>query len=256
MKDLSYNPKMNSQDRLLDSKVGGAFERAAYGARFVGFLDMHERGVALRCAGNYDDSGCRYAFWGGYEGAERVFLGVFPPYEEPDTAQFPISAVNIVPRSDGLTHRDYLGAILGLGIKREKLGDIIVSDECVVLAESVIAEYIVRNLSKVGSNGVRCTHRELAGIIRADCFSDIRTTVASVRLDCIVAALAKLSRGGSAELIGKGLVSVDCEIELQPSKTVNDGSAISVRGSGRYIVDRIGPVTRKGRYSFTARKYI
>lgn len=250
----------SGDSKLLESRIDDAFESASrYNGKFIGFLDPHERSVAVKKAKQASAvfSHCSYIFWGGYEGAERAFLGVFPPYSEPCNNDFPIIAIDIKWRFAILTHRDFLGALLALGIVRKKIGDIIVGDgECMVFAERTVAEFIVQNLAKVGRAGVSCEISVNGEFLGKTNFREIGGTIASPRLDCVVSALAGKSRTASNELIRSGLVSLNFEIAEDTSEKAEDGSTVSIRGLGRFVVDKIGPMTKKGRYSFSARKYL
>lgn len=252
----------SSDDKLLESRINDAFDSASrYKGKIIGFLDPHERSVALRCAKkvsqNFAFSDCSYAFWGGYEGAERAFFGAFPPYSEPCNDDFPIAAIDIKWRFAMLTHRDFLGALLALGIVRTKIGDINVGDgQCTVFAEKTVAEFIVQNLTKVGRAGVNCKISDKGSFPGETNFKDIGGTIASPRLDCVVSALIGKSRTSSSELITSGLVSLNFEIIAETSIKAEEGSTVSIRGYGRFILDKIGPMTKKGRYSFAARKYL
>lgn len=243
-------------------RVGDAFSAAAgYKQRFIGFLDPFEAAEAekisrrLKAQDAYED--CSYAFYGGYSGAERVFLGVFPPYSEPENGEFPISAVNITWRFSELSHRDFLGAILALGIVRSKIGDILIGGgECTVFAERTVALFIAQNLKKVGNAGVRCEISSGDIVKREEHFKNIEKTVASSRLDCIVSALLGCSRSGASELITGGLVAVDFETGCDNTKEIDAGETVSIRGHGRFVIDKIGPPTKKGRLNLAARKYL
>ena len=90
--------------------------------------------------------------WGGYEGAERVILAFLA---NEDDKSFPITCLEITGRDiDKLSHRDFLGSLMGLGIKRETVGDILISDKCYIFVKEEIADYIVYNLTKIGNKGV------------------------------------------------------------------------------------------------------
>lgn len=156
--------KKNGKEDLIEARVKDAFESAArYRAKFIGFMDLHEASLAQKIANSlkkvYD--GCNYDIYGGYDGAERVFIGVFPPWSECDRQQFPIAAVAVKWRFSTLSHRDFLGALLGLGIVRNKVGDIIVgSYESTVFVDKSVADFVMQNLRKVGSAGVLCAASE------------------------------------------------------------------------------------------------
>ncbi|MBQ6937692.1 MAG: RNA-binding protein, partial [Clostridia bacterium] len=102
--------------------------------------------------------------FGGYEDAERKMVGFIPEYEEED---FPISVLSLSsPRIKNLSHRDFLGSIMALGIKREKCGDIIIGeDTCQILLHSDIADFVCSSLEKVGREGVKTELIELCGLI-------------------------------------------------------------------------------------------
>ncbi|MEG6572593.1 YlmH/Sll1252 family protein [[Clostridium] cellulosi] len=252
--------KKTQEDRLLEARVNDAFESASrYRTKFIGFLDPYEAAQAQLFASElkkrYDGVTCDT--FGGYEGAERVFLGVFPPYSEIIKSEFPIAAVKIKWRFAKLTHRDFLGAILALGIVRSKIGDIIVGDcECTVFVDKSVASFILQNLTKVGSAGVECSICEGDITRRSDNFKFISGTVASKRLDCVVSALTGRPRSVSAGLIAEGKVFVNYVVRDENSYEINEGAAVSIRGHGRFIIDKLGPQTKKGRLTFAARKFL
>lgn len=259
----NYEKKLNpNDDELLAARVCDAFDSASrYNTKFIGFLDPRQalhakrQAEALCAKGAYDD--CTFSFFGGYSGAERVFLGVFPPYSQHSSEDFPITAIKITWRFKVLTHRDFLGALLALGIVRDKIGDIIVGDgECTVFAEKTVARFIMQNLSKVGAVGVCCEQTIGENIVRQEHFKTLTGTVASCRLDCVVSALTGRSRSAATQLIAAGFVSVDFDTRCDNSYEVSGGAAVSIRGHGRFIVDSLGPQTKKGRLAFAARKYL
>lgn len=258
---------MNSQeDRELAARVAEAVRVCGVrgGNRFVGFLDPHGREVAQNTL-NFLRSGAAYGFWGGCEDAERVFLGVGGDGEPPSAQAFPITAVEITwggfprgtPSRGALTHRDFLGTVLSLGVERRRIGDIRVGEgRCVLFAEKPLGEFIVQNLTKVGGTGVQCAENPSAAVETAPSFQAISDTVASPRLDCVTAALVNSSRAEAARLIASGRVALNFSESSDPTRKVTDDSAVSIRGYGRFLVDSVGPVTRKGRYSLKARKYL
>jgi RNA-binding protein YlmH len=260
--DTRWGSGLSGEDRLLLARVEDALRYAGrrYEPKIIGFLDRHIQTAAQSLlAGPAAAGECRALFWGGYEDAERKMLGIFPPYEEPAGEDFPIAALRAEWKFETLTHRDFLGALLGLGFKREKIGDILVSPDacaCTVLADRAVADYILANLEKVGRTGVRVVRADLTGIVREDRFATLRDTVASARADCVVSALVSGSRGEAQKLIAEGFVSLDFETVSDPSKKVCDGATVSIRGHGRFLIDRVGPPTRKGRLVLEARKYL
>lgn len=228
--------------------------------RFIGFLDPHERAVALATLNGLRAMRTAYAFWGGAADAERVFLGIGDG-EAPDPANFPVTAVEITWRlktsRTTLTHRDFLGTVLSLGLERRRIGDIRVGEgRCVLFAEKPLGSYIAENLVRVGGTGVISRENSAAAADAQPVFQAISDTVASPRLDCITAALVNTSRAEAARLVEAGRVALNFLECTDPVRKVHDESAVSIRGYGRFLVDSVGPVTRKGRLSLKARKYV
>ena len=224
--------------------------------KYIGFLD--EKNVAECLAALKSAGHSNYAFFGGYDGAERVMLGVFCDYTSPEDAQWPIEAITLTSRpSAELTHRDYLGSLMSLGIKRETVGDILCEkSRAVIFVSNKLAEHICLQLTKVGGEGVsvRLGYDEPLPI--AHSFAEISDTVASMRLDCVVASLCSVSRSKAEELISSSLVSVCGLVQQKYDYTVKFGNTISVRGKGRFIVDESPGTSKKGRIIFKARKYL
>lgn len=200
---------------------------------------------------------CDIRFYGGFDGAERC-IAAFVPNEWEELC-YPICALKVDNLSKrALSHRDYLGSILALGISRELIGDIVVSDEgAVVMLCRDIADFVMMNLSKVGSVGIRLSvmkDTDTLGIEKS--FKDTSGTVSSMRLDCVVSAALGKSRTGAAALITDGLVNVNYNAVKNVSYTVKDGDVISVRGFGKMIVETDLALTKKGRVHINIRKYI
>ena len=256
MKNQVYGDSV--EDRLLISRVNDTFKAALkhYSPRFIGFCDRHEYEVANRVATTLSND-CSFLFWGGYVDAERVMLGVYPPFEEMDTTSFTIVCIEISWKFGSLSHRDFLGALLSLGLRREKIGDIIIAEcRCIAIVDASISSFIIQNLEKVGGSGVNCSICDGVDIKKQDNFKDISDTIASQRLDCVVAALINASRGEVEKMIISGLVSYDFETVPNGVAKVYEGSTVSIRGHGRFIIDKMGPITKKRRLKFSARQFI
>lgn len=244
---------LDGDDKILVSHVMDLAERAERTGTvtYSPFLNPREARLAKGfCRGGY-----RIEEYGGYDGAERVQLAFCPfDYDEPE---FPVRAVR-VKTSDGreLSHRAYLGAVLSLGIKREKIGDIAVNGgEAIVLCHGATADFICMNLSRVASSTVKC--EMCSDEIRLERRYDISTsTVASMRLDCVLSAALGKSREASCELIKGGLVQVNYEEARSPSAHVKSGDTISARGFGKMVIEADGSETRKGRARITIKKLV
>lgn len=197
----------------------------------------------------------RFFLCGGHDGAERR-MAAFAPGEE--LLDYPIKAVVI--RSShisALSHRDFLGSIMGLGIKREKCGDIIVMpDKCVSFMTPQAAEAVARELLKVGRIGVSVSVEDAADIaLPPPSFKEIRGTVASLRLDAVLSLLCGMGRGATGELIRGGRVFVDGICASKGDMRLSGGELISVRGFGRARLET-GGTSKKDRIFVTLNKYI
>lgn len=242
-------------DALLSARIGDAVlacERTG-APQFLGFLTETQVSAAINALKAYS---VRYEFSGGHENAERQYLAVLPDWCE--ETEFPITPLTFTYRTvDSLSHRDFLGSLMGLGLVREKIGDILVdSGRAVVFANRDIAKFIVEGISKVGRVGVTVSVGASEPFPQAGKLVEFSETVASLRLDCVVAAIYGLSRGVAAEAIAEGVVFVDSLVCQKPTKTVAAGNKINFRGRGRVqVVDTEG-LSRKGRKILKCNKYI
>lgn len=188
--------------------------------------------------------------FGGYEDAERKMVAFVPEDMSPE---FPISAVKFSsPRIKSLSHRDFLGSILALGIKREKCGDIIIKeDEAYAFLSDDIASYVANNITKIGREGVKVSLAEPSLIkLPEKSFREIRGTVSSLRLDSIISLFAGKGRSKAAELISGGLVFVDGLQMTKNDMHLKDGDTISVRGKGKATLS-VGGTSKKDRVFVT-----
>lgn len=189
--------------------------------------------------------------FGGYPEAERKVFG----FSKDGEKEVPLKVLRIDGNLNGLTHRDFLGSILGLGITRENVGDICVGDSCFVFALPKMAEYIKENLVSVGRIPVKCSLCDIDECHIEPQFENISKSIASERADAVIAAAFNLSRGESCELIKKKLVFVNYGELSSPDKKIGEGDIISVRGKGKARIDSYGGQTKKGRIFINIRKY-
>ena len=198
---------------------------------------------------------CPYTLFGGYDDAERKMVAFLPDYA---TEDFPISVLNIkTPNISKLSHRDFLGSILGLGIKREKFGDIIINDDsCNIIMHSDIARFAADNLLRVGREGVSTSVNSLDSLVLPEKeFSPITGTVSSPRLDAIVALFIKSGRNSATEYISAGRVFIDGICVMKNDMHLSGNEKISVRGKGKGIIE-FGGQSKKGRIFVTINKYV
>lgn len=246
------------EDKLLTRRVQDAILCASerHRSKFIGFLDEHRLSLAIKTV---EAEGYRnYLSWGGYSSATRCIFGVFAPYEQPDEAQFPLCALRLsYRRAAALTHRDFLGCLMNLGIKRESVGDILVGEgSTTVFLHEDICRYVTEQLFKVGGEGVKAQVVPVGEIEYTPQFTELRDTVASPRIDCVVSSLAGVSRSTAADMILQGLVSLNHLQCTRVADEVEAADVISIRGKGKFIIDSIDTKTRKGRIIMLARKYI
>lgn len=224
--------------------------------KYIGFLDEQETSLALTKL--HSISGVLYRFWSGYPEGERSVLGVFPLDWEIDTDAFPIVPISFNYRKqDKLSHRDFLGALMALGIERDTVGDIVVGiANTIVFVHKNIADYCICQITKIGSVGVRVELCDTAIPLLSPRLEEDTTTIASVRLDNVVGAVCKVSRSKAVALIEGGLVAVNGEITEKSTKQVPDGCKLTVRGFGKFIIVSTAAKTRKGRIVLEYKRYI
>ena len=213
---------------------------------------------------------CRYLFgnqeglfpFGGYEGAERQMLIYLPEYLERDALYEEDSPLVCLRATffdgDTPTHRDFLGALMGVGIARETIGDICVGKgQCDFFVTQEIAPYILQNFTGAGRTKV---HLEQIPFTEASVpepeIKEIRDTVASIRLDSVISSGFRIGRSAAAQYVSAGKVAIDglpCE---KPDKQLDEGVKISVRGLGKIKLRTINGKTKKDRISIIIDRYI
>ncbi len=156
-----------------------------------------------------------------------------------------------------LEHRDYLGSIMSLGIKREKMGDLILKndDVCYLATDDKIATFIQNNLHKIKKLSCECTILDEFIEIPKIEFKEVVVNIASLRLDCIVSEIANMSRNKAVDLISKGLVLVDYIEVASKSYEVEEDVRITIRGVGKFRVKEVSGTTKSGRLKITVLKY-
>jgi RNA-binding protein YlmH len=249
------------EDRLLASKI---LDKAELSDRIgkpvhTDFLDPYQQGLVEKAFSGIGDM--EYDFYGGYVGAERAVAIFRPDFYEPEEAEYDSFMRLLIIRAnsrEGLTHRDYLGSLMGLGIKREKTGDIIVADEsCSIVVLSDIAGFIAGNLVKVGNTGVSVEIGDTGGLLVPEPkIREIKVTVASLRLDCIAAPGFGISRSKAAEFIRAGKLNHNWVVTENPDKSVREGDVLSIRGKGRVVVETVGGKTKRDRIGVVLKKLV
>ena len=250
----------NSEDKVLLAKV---WDKINAGLRknitaSTGFLSPRELEMTRYLFGDLEGL---FSF-GGYEEAERKMLVYLPEYLDESTLTDEDSPVVCLRATfyegDSPSHRDFLGALMGAGIARETLGDICVGKgSCDFFVTAEIAPYILQNFTGAGRTKLHTEQIPLSQVqIPEPETREVRDTVASVRLDSIIASGFRIGRSAAAQYITAGKAAIDglpCE---KPDKTITEGAKVSVRGLGKIKLRTIGGQTKKGRISIVIDRYI
>ncbi len=241
-------------ERIFAAHIMDLFEQVerGKGIRCTGFCDLRQAAIVHQIGQAYDLN-CQP--FGGWTDAERVLFVLAPSqWQMPDS---PIVAICLQTYGE-VTHRDILGSVLGLGIKREQIGDILRTENGhIVLVKPPADRVILDELKRVGREAVKCSLIALEEIpepIRN--FRMIKGTVKSLRLDSVVSLCANCSREKGKLLVEKELVTVDAVVRPEPAFLIPESCTISIRGHGKFQIACDGVVTAKGRYVITIKKYI
>lgn len=260
-------------------------EKLEYDFTYSRFLSPAEQNLFYRTvAGSAETS--RLFFFGGCLGADRRRAVFVPSYFELDTdtspssvfspqreayfaslvaelapdEQLSISPVHVSGSSFvKLSHKDYMGSVLGLGIDRSVIGDIAVTDDhsAVIFADAKIATFITDSLQKVARDTVKCSISPLPGdFVIPRRFRTVHIACGSNRIDSVAASLAGLSRSEAKELCLSGLVELNYISPVEADDAVSVGDIISIRKNGKFIVDSFDGETRSGRLKLSARQYL
>ncbi len=200
--------------------------------------------------------------YGGYEGAERRMILCLPEWmEDPAAAEAesPLRCLRAHFRpEDALTHRDILGSLMGLGIAREKIGDLLVgADCCDLMAADTVAEFLCSSWTSAGRARVRVEMISPGQLhIPERHFEEIADTVPSLRLDAVLASGFRTSRSRAAEWIAAGRVQVNWRECLKPDRILAEGDTVSARGQGKFQLSQVKGTTRKGRIAIQVKRSV
>lgn len=285
--------EMTREEQLLCARSLELATEAEYTTTATPFLTPRER-LLIHDALIRSGQGEHCFFWGGCRGCERT-MAVFPAqYWQTDlwipepvpvvkggyagamdegresyfvrmltdvpglAEEIPLTALRIVGSGFAtLTHRDFMGAILALGIERSVLGEIAVDENgALVFTTPDMATYLSENLTKIGRDAVKvqpCTVDPTTVVPRQ--YEHLSITAASPRLDGVVRALTNVSREDAAALVRAGMVERNYETTLDVDKQLQAGDVLTIRGHGKYRIDRTNEETKRGRRRILCRKY-
>jgi len=250
--------ELSQEDRILLSRAEEAFHAAEEKCmvKFSAFLDGRQQMIVQQAARRAGFE--NFMLFGGLPGSERRILGCFPYYEEPSASEFPVVPLTFSYRvADVLTHRDFLGCFMALNLKRETIGDILVGEgRCISFFLPQAAEVASAEISKIGRVGVS-VQRGIVGEPPALYHTqNMEGVVSSPRLDCLVALACKVSREKAQNFIRSGVVTLCWQICTDTAVTVEEGDVFSIRGFGKFRLEKIGTPTKKGRFHLIYSKYV
>jgi len=226
-----------------------------YEYEFTNFLNREVIAIIKSIEGNfYGDLIFRY--YGGFEESEYQIVLILPSFLEYEEIEFPITLLE----SDnlGFTHREVLGTLMSLGIKREVVGDIVIYDSKIyIFALKSISEYIYLNLNKISRKKVEFKIKNVSEFkyIEKE-FEILNRTVSSLRLDSVLSSAFNMSRSEASKYIKSDKVKVNYIFKNSNSFLVKESDIISCRGKGRIILSKIKGMSRKDRIKIEIKKYI
>ncbi len=253
------------ETRLLLARVLDKLEESEQKniAKSTKFLNEAQRALVEKVIANIGNPRC--SFFGGYEGASRTVLTFLPDYLEPEqvketeTDNNPLAFIRAEYKSEkALSHRDFLGSLMGVGIQRETVGDILVGEgSCDIVVLKEILPYLLNNFAAVGRVRVETTVITAEKLrIPEEKFILVKDTVASLRLDNVVAAGFRISREKASEHIKAGRVMLNHLGYSKADRLIPEGDVITLRGMGKIKLEEVGHRTRKGRIAISIKKYM
>ena len=157
-----------------------------------------------------------------------------------------------------MTHRDFLGALMGIGVVRGKIGDILVGEDSTdVLVHASVADFLLSSWDSAGRTKLRLSEVDRRDLhIPEARFRELRDTVSSLRLDALVSVGFRVARGKAAELIASGKVQVNWVDCTKSDRQLAEGDTVSARGFGKFRLTEVGGLTKKGRVAVTVRQFL
>lgn len=222
------------------------------------FLSQREQELARFLFGNLEGL-CSY---GGYPDAQRQMLVYLPEYLDESYLALEDSPLACLRaefyEGDNPTHRDFLGALMGAGIGRETVGDILVGDHsCDFFVCAEIAPYLLQNFENAGRTKLRLKQIPPEQVcVPEPEIQEIRDTVASLRLDSLISSGFRISRGVAGQQIAAGRASIDGLPCVKPDRLIDEGAVITVRGLGKIQLRTVNGQTKKGRISVVINRYM
>lgn len=217
---------------------------------YTGFLSLAELGDFYEM--ERELSFVPYTQSGGYPGAERAMLRFGSEELLGYAEEFPITCIKIEPRmqkfADDLSHRDFLGALMNLGIERSTLGDIVLEENTGYLfCTETIAPFILEQLIKIKHTNVRCAAAETVPVQKEEDLEEIKIQITSERIDAVIARVYRLSRSESMEQFRQKKIFVNGRLCENNSYSLKEKDAVTVRGYGKFIFSGNQSYSKKGK---------
>ena len=224
---------------------------------FSDFLNLNEQNIVSSLKHQFPQIVMETS--GGYENAERQMVA-FHPDALAFTWEYPIDCLRIEPKalkfSEELSHRDYLGALLNLGIERSKIGDLAVTDDsCLIFCHADMSDFIYKEFTRVRHTLISVEKMQLSEFHYMPERTEIKGNVSSIRLDSVLSSAFPMSRSKLVGYIEGGKVFVNGKMITSNGYRLKENDIISVRGMGRIQYDSVISETKKGRYFIRLYKY-
>ncbi|MBA2874067.1 YlmH family RNA-binding protein [Thermaerobacillus caldiproteolyticus] len=224
--------------------------KTQYCPKLTDFLDPREQEIVRLVIGHDED--VNISFFGGASFVERQRALLYPPYFQPEQEDFAIAlfAVCYPSKFVSLEHRQVLGSLMSLGLKRGKFGDILIKDEHIqLLVAKEVADYVRLHLEMIGKTKISLEEKPLTDIIiLEEQWNEATITVSSLRLDTLLSQAFHVSRQKTQSLIENGLVKVNWKVVEQAHFECKEGDTLSVRGFGRCKIFSIDGKTKKEKW--------
>lgn len=247
IKDVDKQIEMR---KLLD-KI--ELSRNKHTIEYTDFLDPYERYLAKSILNRFNE--LKYLEYGGTSNSERKIIIIYPFYYNKSEIEPKLSYLRITGDIEELSHKDYLGGLLGLGINRTKVGDIQVHNNYTdIILKEELGDFLLFNLDKVGNKKIVVSEIYQHSLEDPPMkFKELNKFIQSLRLDAILSITYNISRQDSINMIKSGKVKVNWEEVTKPSKELKVGDVISTQGHGRAVLNSIDGMSKKGRILITVR---
>lgn len=250
---------MNEQDLCKKRLVDLSRQAEQKGiVMFSDFLNLNEQNIYHSSVGELYTNA---RLFGGYDNAERQMVAFIPDalcYEW----NYPIVCLKVTPQypkfAEKLSHRDLLGALMNLGIERNRIGDLIIrNDEYYIFCEERIYSFIIDNLTQVRHTAIHICSKDLTDKLDVTpTLKEVNEIIASNRIDCIIAKAYHLSRSEASEYLASEKVFINGRCITNCNQSCDSGAIISVRGKGRFIFETNHSISKKGKLRVSFHIYI